>query len=324
MKLFKTPSGSLEALEERLGESRILAQLEHPNIVRIADANLIMREGLAYGYFTMEYVAGGSLDTYWRSYGSALMPIAEAVEIIRQVCRGLAVAHRCEPPLVHRDLKPQNILVGFDGAGLRVRVSDFGLAKAVSPVTLLVSARGTLSFKPPEALSSTDSAESDVWAVGTILYLLLTDRLPYPHLDARDLRDARRFLRPLRPPSIYNIEVDAALDAIVFRALAAEREDRYHDAADLLGDLDRWQPSLDPTTTMLPSLSEQIPESSMKRQDDPGSSIEETIAEAFRRAKVSGQLDAAADLLESALSRRAELRGRYGTRLLLWRRGIAM
>ena len=56
MKLFKTPSGSLEALEERLGESRILAQLEHPNIVRIADANLIMREGLAYGYFTMEYV----------------------------------------------------------------------------------------------------------------------------------------------------------------------------------------------------------------------------------------------------------------------------
>jgi len=62
----------------------------------------------------------------------------------------------------------------------------------------------------------------------------------------------------------------------------------------------------------------------MKRQDDPGSSIEETIAEAFRRAKVSGQLDAAADLLESALSRRAELRGRYGTRLLQWRRGIAM
>src|SRR5207245_8809633 len=132
------------------------------------------------GYFTMENVAGGSLDKFWRSYGGRLVPIPTAIDLIKQVCRGVAQAHREKPPIIHRDIKPQNILVGYEPDGLRARVSDFGLAKQVNPLTLLATAAGTLAFKPPEAFSHRkgDSCAADVWAVGAPLYLLLTAGLP--------------------------------------------------------------------------------------------------------------------------------------------------
>jgi serine/threonine-protein kinase len=253
-----------------------------------------------------------------------LMPVAEAVEVIQQTCRGLAVAHGQSPPLIHRDVKPENILVGFDGQGLRIRVGDFGLAKSVYPLTLLASARGTLHFKPPEALGSRDSTASDVWAVGTTLYLLLADRLPYPELDARDVRDARRFLRPIRPASVYNIQVDARLDAIVSRCLAVDASDRYQDAVALLEDLDRWETSSKGTQIWTPSRSQSDEDPPAKLGDHPASSLDAMVTEALRLAKVSGELETAADLLERATAHSAEIRARYANRLRLWRRGVAM
>ena len=109
------------------------------------------------------------------------MPLETSVDLIRQVCRGIAQAHREKPPVIHRDIKPQNILVGYEADGLRARVSDFGLAKKVNPLTLLATAAGTLAFKPPEAFADRkgDSCAGDVRAIGTTFYLLLTDRLPF-------------------------------------------------------------------------------------------------------------------------------------------------
>jgi serine/threonine protein kinase len=68
---------------------------------------------------------------------------------MKQVCRGMALAHAEDPPIIHRDIKPHNILVGYEADGLRARISDFGLAKTVNPLTLLATAAGTLTFKPP-------------------------------------------------------------------------------------------------------------------------------------------------------------------------------
>ena len=95
--------------------------------------------------------------------------------------KGLSVAHCQSPPVIHRDIKPQNILVGFEADGLRARLSDFGLAKQVNPLTLMASARGTRCFKSPEAFDdfNSDSCAGDIWAIGTTLYLLLTDKLPF-------------------------------------------------------------------------------------------------------------------------------------------------
>lgn len=326
MKVFKTPFDTLDRLEERLEESRLLSSLEHRNIVRLHDAGLIEVGHDRFGYFTMEYVAGGSLDGYWRAYGAQLMPVADAVDILKQTCLGLAVAHGKTPPIIHRDIKPHNILVGYDGEGPRVRLSDFGLAKAVDPLTMLASAQGTLAFKPPEAFDDQDTTASDVWAIGTTLYLLLTDQLPYPQLDDRDLSDARRFLRPLRPPSVYNITVNAALDAIVFRCLAADQGDRYTDATDLLTDLERWQPEEDGSAFAPSGSPEKSHATPLKQRIAAGSDnlpkVHNVIREAFNLAKDTGRLDTAADLLEQAVNREPGLRARYTQRLQLWRRGI--
>jgi serine/threonine-protein kinase len=324
MKVFKTAGMALAEINDMLGEAALLSRIGHPNIVRVFDANVLTVPSGTYGYFTMEYVAGGSLDRYWRSYQDKFMPVEEAVAIVQQTCEGMAVAHSENPPVIHRDLKPQNILIGYDGLGMRVRVSDFGLAKRVNPLTLLASARGTLGFKPPESFENMDSSAADVWALGTTLHLLLTDMLPFPALDDRDLTDSRRFLRPLRPPSLYNIQVDPALDAIVARCLAANPRDRYPSAVDLLDDLRRWVPG---HTGKAPQTSGSTSKSrknalGMPRPTDR-QAAEADVRKAMTCAKEPGTLMVAADTLEEVVNRHPDLRERYEWLLKLWRRGIS-
>ena len=150
MKVFKQTNLSVEEVTKMLGEAILLSRIGHPNIVRVFDANTVETEYGTSGFFTMEYVPGGTLDKFWRSYGTKHVQVATCVDIMKQICRGLCVAHSANPPIIHRDIKPQNILVGYEADGLRARLSDFGLAKEVNPLTLLATAAGTLSFKPPE------------------------------------------------------------------------------------------------------------------------------------------------------------------------------
>ena len=132
---------------------------------------------------------------------------------MKQVCRGLCVAHSANPPIIHRDIKPQNILVGYEADGLRARLSDFGLAKEVNPLTLLASAAGTLAFKPPEVFadSKSDSPAGDVYAVGVTLYLMLSDCFPYEIGPDFSLVSPSDFDTPARPLAELNLDVDAAL-----------------------------------------------------------------------------------------------------------------
>jgi len=181
MKLFKRVGMTQNEIEEMLGEAILLSRIGHPNIVRVFDANVFESPQGTCGYFTMENVSGGSLDKFWRSHGASFIPIETSIDIMRQVCRGLAVAHDETPPIIHRDIKPHNILVGYEADGLRARVSDFGLAKKVNPLTLMATAAGTLGFKPPETFLKikADSCAADVWALGVTLYMMLTDKLPF-------------------------------------------------------------------------------------------------------------------------------------------------
>jgi serine/threonine-protein kinase len=323
MKVFKAVGMTREDTERMLEEAILLSRLGHPNIIRVFDANVIESSDGPLGFFTMEYVAGGSLDQLWRSYGSKLMPVQVAVDVARQVCRGLAVAHGDSPPVVHRDIKPQNILVGYDGAGLRIRVSDFGLAKRVNPLTLLASARGTRGFKAPETLADlkADSCCADVWAVGATLYLMLTDRLPYPELAEENPR-AKRLDQPPTAASQLNVEVDAVLDEIVGKALSPIPQHRFQTAGQLLQELERWtQPhsSGGVATSSRPGS----PQSNAKVAEK-GSDAEGLAAEAVQLASKQGRLSEAADLLEQAIIAQPQLKERYESQLKLWRRGIAM
>jgi serine/threonine-protein kinase len=299
MKVFKMVGMTIGEIEEMLGEALMLSRIGHPNIVRVFDANITDTSRGMCGFFTMEYVAGGSLEQFWRSHGSRFVPVETAVDLIRQVCRGLAVAHNENPPIVHRDIKPQNILVGYDVGGLRARLTDFGLAKHVNPLTLLASARGTRAFKPPEVFQDpqSDSCAGDTWALGSTLYLMLADRLPFADSGDVDSLDDRCFQRTLIPPSRLNVQVDAGLDSIVFRSLAIKPEERYANAGQLLADLERWKPR---------------------------AQARRMVARAFELSRHPNKLPEAADLMEEAFNRWPDLREQYEYQLKLWRRGVSM
>ena len=326
MKVLKARGTTLDEVQDMLSEAVLLSRIGHPNIIRVFDANVLDSGGGTAGYFTMEYIAGGSLDRYWRSFQSRIMPVSEAVEITKQTCAGVAIAHSESPPVVHRDIKPQNILVGYDGCGLRVRVSDFGLAKRVNPLTLLVSAKGTLSFKPPESFENMDSPAADVWAIGTTLYLLLTDTLPFPELDDRDIDDSTRFVRPLRPASVYNVCVDPALDSILSRCLTRDPSERYRDAASMLHDLNRWQPQRERSENSAVSSAHAKEVKSALGHRSPAdiAAAKRLLNEALKLSARPGSLMSAADLLEEAINKAPELREQHEARLRLWRRGVCM
>lgn len=323
MKVLRAAGRTEAELESLLGEARLLSELGHPNIVRLFHAGTLDSAHGTYGFFTMEYVAGGSLHTYWRSHGTRFVPVDDTVQILSQVCRGLAVAHGADPPIVHRDLKPQNILVGYDASGLRARVSDFGLARRANPMTLLASSRGTPAFKPPETFAdpSADSCAGDVWALGTTAYLLLTDHLPYPQVTD-PLLSRPRFDTQVIPPSRLNIDVDPELDHVVLKALALRPEDRYPDAAALLDDLTAWS-----TTPHATGKSVSLAPTSKGLVGSPAPSFDEVAAEekakqALELSRQGATLPAAADLMEEAFNEAPGLRDRYAGRVRLWRRGV--
>lgn len=325
MKVFKTIGLSQGEIEQMLGEAVILSQIGHPNIIRVFNADSTQTTQGLTGFFTMEYVAGGSLENFWRSFGGNFMPIETAVEVLCQASRGIAVAHSEKPPIIHRDIKPQNILVGYDATGLRVRVSDFGLSKRANPLTLLVSAKGTRIYKSPETFEDYkgDSCRGDVWALGCTLYLLLTDRHPYLKPDEDLTFEAMNFNRPFIKPSQLNILVDPALEQIVCRCLALKPEDRYPSARELLADLEKWQPQPAPK-----AASEKVlPTGSSKSALGYGTTLnqkkaQEMVDRAFKLARQAGKLSEAADIMEEAFNKWPELRDEYEYQVKLWRNGI--
>lgn len=325
MKVFKATGMTLEDIEDALGEAIMLSRIGHPNIVRVFDANTVSTPKGLYGYFTMENVPGGSLDKFWQSHGAEFVPIETTIDLIKQVCRGLSLAHREQPPVIHRDIKPQNILVGYETDGLRARIGDFGLAKSVNPLTLLATAAGTLSFKPPETFSDTkgDSCAADVWAIGTTLYLLLTDQLPYS-FDT-DLGWGRRdlFKEKVRPASELNADVNDDLDAILSKALAIKATERFQNAMEMLDALESWQPRHRPQNAK--NLSADVSKMALgSARSSPNAKLADLMARQSLDLKVQGRLADAADLMEEAFNKWPELRGKYAPQVRLWRCGISM
>ena len=315
MKVLKQPGMTEETIHRMLAEAILLSQLGHPNIVRVFDANTFSHRGVVRGYFTMEYVPGGTLEDLWHATGSAPMRARTAVDLIRQICQGLHCAHSQTPPVVHRDIKPQNILVGYENDGLRARLSDFGLAKQANRLTLLATAAGTLAYKPPEALGevAADSPASDIWALGVTLYRLLTDELPY-----RPAGDwgwhPKSFQRRPRPPSAIHPDVDEALDAIVLRCLAVPLHERYQSAGELLAALSGWKPSPGSPAGTAPAAASTADHREQARAAG--------LAAEAKALAAQHRLAQAADTMEEAFVLDPALRDRFEPRVILWRKGL--
>jgi eukaryotic-like serine/threonine-protein kinase len=215
-------------------EARSAAALSHPNIVSIYD------RGEAEGtyYIAMEVIDGASLKELIRQNGR-LRP-AQAIAYTRQILSALRFAHK--NGIVHRDIKPHNILIGAEE---RLKVTDFGIARAgASQMTEAGSIMGTAHYLSPEqARGAQVTAASDLYSVGVVLYEMLTGDVPFTgdtpvEIAMKHLNDAPR------PPSARVPGIPADLDRIVMRALAKDPQDRYRSAEELDSDLARVEAGL--------------------------------------------------------------------------------
>jgi eukaryotic-like serine/threonine-protein kinase len=210
-------------------EAKNAAGLSQPNIVSIYD------RGEAEGtyYIAMEYLDGRSLKELIVSRGPA--PISIAIDYARQILAALRFAHR--NGIVHRDIKPHNVLVDADA---RVKVTDFGIARAgASQMTEAGSIIGTAQYLSPEQARGTQVDQtSDLYSLGIVLYELLTGTVPFTGDTPVEIAMKHLSATP-EPPSAKRVDVPHSLDMVVLRALAKDPADRYHNAEEMDADLER-------------------------------------------------------------------------------------
>ena len=216
-----------KSLDYFLREARIAAALQHPNIVTIYDAG---QDG-AEVYIAMEYIEGHSLQQMLDE--TPILPLPRGLGIFRQASKGLAHAHAQN--IVHRDIKPANMML--TGAGV-VKLTDFGLAAVVSGAKAKVSSvRGTPHYMAPEQILGEEiSAFTDQYALGCTLYRMLTGRPPFTEGDVL----YHHVHTAPAPPRECNPQIPAWLDAIILRAMAKDRSQRFPSVAALLQELDLW------------------------------------------------------------------------------------
>jgi beta-lactam-binding protein with PASTA domain/predicted Ser/Thr protein kinase len=225
-----------EFVERFRREASAAASLSHPNVVAIFDRG--SWDGTYY--IAMEYLPGRTLKQAVRESGP--LPPAAAVEIVIEILHAASFAHR--RGIVHRDIKPHNVILGEEG---RVTVTDFGIARAgASDMTHTGSIMGTAQYLSPEqAQGHPVSAASDIYAVGVLLYELLTGSVPFD-ADSAVAIALQHLSAPPPAPSSVNPAVPAQLDAIVARALAKEPAERYASADELIGALEEVRRALPP------------------------------------------------------------------------------
>jgi eukaryotic-like serine/threonine-protein kinase len=218
-------------------EARAAAGLQHANVVAVYDRG----EADGRHWIAMEYVEGASL----KELISRGLTVSEAIELIRQVLAGARFAH--SHGVIHRDLKPQNVLV--DGEG-RARVTDFGIARAgASEITQTGSVLGTAQYLSPEQAQGLEVTQvADLYSIGVMLYEALTGRVPFAAETAVAVALKQVSEQP-RPPSEINPNVTPALDAVVLRALAKDPANRFASAEEFLRALDAAE--ADPTGAAL-------------------------------------------------------------------------
>jgi serine/threonine-protein kinase len=233
-----------------LDEARLAAQLAHPNVVHIYDLG---RAG-DYDFIAMEFVDGVDLGQLIRQGRKHPVPFELAARILSDVCGALHYAHRISDAsgraleLVHRDVSPQNVLVSWDGV---VKLVDFGIAKAAFAAgrTRPGVVKGKYAYMSPEQVEGRSlDGRSDIFSAGICLYELVTGMPLYRRDDAtesmREIRDGK----PIAPER-FRPDVPAALTAVMRRALARSRDDRYPDAAAMQLDLERYLKSADNLAT---------------------------------------------------------------------------
>src|SRR6185503_6440943 len=227
--LHREMSADSDQLERFRREARAVAQLSHPHIVGVIDAG----EDEGRPYIVFEYVRGETLKDRIRRCGR--LPIDESLAYAVEISRALGAAHAAL--IVHRDVKPQNVLIDPEGSA---KVTDFGIARSLEEEGLTADGRvlGTTDYVSPEqALGHAVTGQSDIYSLGIVLFEMLTGAVPFKgdnqvSVAMKHVREELPDVQMLRP------EASAALAAVVDRATAKDLKRRYLDASSLVADLE--------------------------------------------------------------------------------------
>jgi serine/threonine protein kinase len=222
-----------DQLERFRREARAVAQLSHPHIVGVIDYGEDLDPAHPRPYIVFEYVEGETLKERIRRSGR--LPITEAVAYAIEIARALGTAHAHH--IVHRDVKPQNVLIDEEG---QAKVTDFGIARTLDEEGLTADGRvlGTTDYVSPEqALGRHVTGQSDLYSVGVVLYEMLTGEVPFK--GENQIAVAMKHVREEIPDVQFKRpEVSAALASVIDTATAKRLEDRYADDAELIADLE--------------------------------------------------------------------------------------
>lgn len=308
MKVFGFSEGT-EALEE----AYLLAKLGHPNIVRMFEANDCDLSGVRYGYFTMEYVEGGTL---LGCFSDEAPELSQRLDIGRGVILGLAYAHSQTPPVIHRDISPSNVLLSREQGQVTAKISDFGLAKHLDSASLLASAAGKYVYMAPESFLGIHSTATDVYSAAIVLFELLTGRHPFdfvlsetatPKQVAELVKRSRS--QPIPDATEVNPELSGCWNDFFRMALQHDYQQRPTDGNALLTLFDQIGLSA---------------RAAVRFGVNTTSEVHELVERAQRLSRQTDTLDEAIGLLESACSADSVVRERYSGLLSLWKRGIVL
>lgn len=207
-------------------EAQAAAGLSHPNIVSVYD---VVDEGSIH-YIVMELIEGITLKSYITKKGR--LGSKEAIGIALQVAQGIAAAH--DQHIVHRDIKPQNMIISRDG---KVKVADFGIARAITTQTIGATAVGSVHYISPEqARGGFSDSRTDIYSLGITMYEMVTGTVPFDGDNTVSIALAH-LEQPITPPSRLNPEVPVSLERIIMKCTQKKPEKRYADVYELISDL---------------------------------------------------------------------------------------
>ncbi len=243
-------ASDVEFVERFQREAKAVSELTHPHMVRVYDSG---QDGVIH-YIAMEYVEGENLKEFIRRRGR-LGP-EQAADIASQVCDALEFAHT--HGIVHRDIKPQNILLTREG---QVKVTDFGIARAASAATITQTGTvlGSVQYISPEQARGTMVGRSaDIYALGVVVYEMVTGQLPFDGESPIAIAIKHIHQAPSRPRALVPV-LPTRLEGIILRAMSKSPYERYRSAADLrsdlLGETDFWkEPPAAPTSEEAPTV----------------------------------------------------------------------
>jgi len=252
IKLLKEEISEKINFEKISQEAKVLSTLTDSHIVRVFEANILKKNKKKYFFISMGFVSGEPLSRLLSR--KRFLTVKDAINFQIDILIGLCTAHNMKPPIIHRDISPDNILLSYEKEKPTALLSDFGLACTFDKLSNIPNAAGKYIYFAPECFWNVHLPASDVFSAGIVFYKMITGRQPWEY-NFKNIGDDNEKIetmvlsarkKEIRPPSEYN-DCDEKLDKIVLKSLSPEIKDRYRNAVEFLNALNNYKNIYDAT-----------------------------------------------------------------------------